>query len=92
MLTADLINENGISAIALAAFGVLIPMVGAIAVAMVQQRGKILELREIAKLAEKNTQNISNGFAGSVTKKLDRLEEMLSDHIEWHLHQQKEEK
>lgn len=92
MLAADIVNDNGISAIALAAFAILIPGMVTIIAALIQQRGKLQELREIAKLSEKNTQPVSNGFAKSVNDKLDRLENMLADHIDWHLHHQKEDK
>jgi uncharacterized FlaG/YvyC family protein len=76
----ELINENGISAIALAFFGALFTAVSTIGVAIVNSRKKVQELKDVtvqaaksAEAAQENTKNVSNGFAAKVDRKLDNI-------------------
>jgi hypothetical protein len=97
-LAQELINDNGISAIALGFFS----MIAAIGVALIQRQRKVEnavnEAAESANQAQKNTENVSNGFTARMDKKLDslgdgvmllaknmdRLEEALHDHVREH--------
>ncbi len=102
LLATGLINDNGISQIALAFFTALFGMVGWLIKVRFDERGKIDNAEEQARIAAEsaakaaaNTQNVSNGFAGSVLGKLQRIDENvdeLSDslraHLEWHLRQE----
>ena len=87
----QLINDQGISAIALAFFTA---MFGGLALIFQQNwdsRKKAKEARDAAVMAQKNTENVSNGFASGVDRKLDRiivqqsdLETALREHLQWH--------
>jgi hypothetical protein len=95
----ELISENGISVIAAAFFTALFAAVSAIGVQIVKNRGEVRDLRDVtveaaehAENAEKNTVNVSNGFARKVDTKLDQiirkqdeLEGSIREHLEWHL-------
>lgn len=99
ILASELINDNGISSIAAAAFTALFTAIAAVIVGVFQIKSKAveakdaaLETKQEAEQARKNTANIANGFAGSVDRKLDRiidkqsgLEATLRDHLEWHV-------
>ncbi len=101
-IAAELINDNGISGVALAFFSTLIGGIVTIIVTQIQAKAKANEAAikadeaaENAKTAAKNTTNISNGFASGVGKKLDRIIESqedtakaLRDHLEWHLNKE----
>ncbi len=83
----ELINDNGISAIALAFFTALFAAVSSIGVAIVNNRKKTEELKDVtvkvgksakhaaesAEKAKENTENVSNGFVGRMDRKLDQL-------------------
>lgn len=98
-LAQELINDNGISAIALGFFTALFGAVGLIGVAIVNNRKTTGDLKngidkaaENAEIAKENTVNVSNGFTRRMDNKLDRIaasqEELstaLRDHLEWHL-------
>jgi hypothetical protein len=50
--------------------------------------------KESSQHAEQNTRNVSNGFAGSVNKKLDHITKQIdvlqnahAEHLEWHMRQ-----
>jgi hypothetical protein len=98
-LAQELINDNGISTIAIGFFTALFGCVSAIAVGIFQLKGKArdaemaaLEARDEAVSVKENTKNVSNGFANSVDVRLDRimanqedLSRALREHIKWHL-------
>lgn len=95
----ELINDNGISAIAIGFFTALFAAVSAVGVAVVNSRHKTEELKDVtvkaaesAEAAQANTQNVSNGFVDRMDRKLDtviqqqdNLENALTRHLEWHL-------
>lgn len=77
IMSAELINDNGISAIALAFFTALFGAISAIFVQISKSKTaareaakKANEASTKAEAARKNTVNVSNGFAGDVDKKL----------------------
>ncbi len=106
LLSADLINTNGISQIALAFFTALFGMVGWLIKIRYDERKEIRDAKEQAKIAAEsaggvaaNTKNVSDGFAGTVLgglrridERLDTLEEAQREHLQWHLHQKEEKK
>jgi cation transport regulator ChaB len=84
VLGQELINDNGISAIALAFFTALFGMVGTIIVTIYKDRRERREAQQAATEAalkaassaekvEANTKNISNGFAGKVLGELSQI-------------------
>lgn len=97
-----LINDNSISGIALACFAIVISGIVTVVVQQLQIRAKQNEAKEAAFAAAKsadeakaNTQNVSNGFANRMDRKLDTIannqEELstaLRDHLEWHLNRE----
>lgn len=97
-----LINGNSISGIALTCFSIIIGGIVTIVVQQLQIRAKQNEAKEAAITAAKsadeakaNTQNVSNGFANRMDRKLDNIatnQEELSrafrDHLEWHLNKE----
>lgn len=115
ILGQQLINDNGISGIALAFFTALFALVGTLAKlafddrkerrneARIQQQ-QLADAIESARIAAKNaeeartnTKNVSNGFAGGVLAKLERLSEQVSElaisqqkHLLWHQENEKE--
>jgi hypothetical protein len=96
---SELINDNGISAIALAFFTAMFAAIGGMARWIYQLIRKADDAKEAADLAaeeakktQNNTAGLANGFAGSVGAKLDsilakqdRLEEAFRGHLEHHL-------
>lgn len=92
----ELINDNGISTIALGFFSVLLTALTTIGVALINRTRKIengvSEAAENAAIAKQNTVNVSNGFTRRMDTKLDRITESqeelskaLREHLEWHL-------
>jgi hypothetical protein len=80
LAAAELINDNGISAIALAFFTALFGMVGTVTIAVLQQRSKLRDIQNAsdtmsdkADKAARNTEPIGNGFAARMDRKLDLL-------------------
>lgn len=98
-IAEGLINDNGISTIALAFFSALFAALSAGVVGIFQVKSKAIEARNVAletkKEAEQarlNTTNLSNGFADGVDSKLNRiidnqtkLNDRLQNHLEWHV-------
>ncbi len=98
-ITADVINNNGISTIGLGFFTAITAMIGIILPPILKDRSERREIKakleELAKLTaetKNNTKPVSNGFAARMDRKLDllannqdRLEEMLTEHFAWHL-------
>ncbi len=96
---AELINENGISTIALAFFTALFAGVGTTVVGIYQIKAKANEAKDAALSAQEkatetatNTQNVANGFASRVDRKLDNItsnqEELareFREHLQWHV-------
>lgn len=98
-MSFDWINTNSISGIALTLFAIVIAGIGKAIVDLYQVKHKADEAKDTAAKAAANTENISNGFAGSVDKKLDRiidsqmdLRKRLENHLEWHVEQTGKEK
>jgi uncharacterized FlaG/YvyC family protein len=98
LLAGELINDNGISAIALAFFGALFSGLALLFQQVWQSRRNAIQASNEAKKAAANTQGVANGFAGSMGRKLDainesvqRLDERLDKHIEFHLNKEKED-
>lgn len=110
MILAELVTSNGPSAPAWAFFSTL--TVGVLAIIGQQlkarsdlrrnqaetERAKVAanKAAESAAQAEKNTSAISNGFAGRVDSKLDRIfeaqqstDKALREHLDWHLRSSK---
>lgn len=97
-LANDLINDNSISGVAFAFFSAITAGVSAIVVAVLQLKSKAseaksaaLEAKAEAEQAKLNTTNISNGFAGDMGRKLDRITELtlennrtILQHLSWH--------
>lgn len=102
----EIVNGNGTSSIALAFFSVMVPLLiviaGGIFKLMSQQKeaknaaGTAADKADIAatnsKAAALNTRSLSNGFAGNVVEKLDRIierqdrfDESFQKHLQWHL-------
>ncbi len=102
-LSAELINSNGISTIALAFFTALFSMVGYLIKARIEEKKEIQDAKTAADKAAKsaqaiaaNTKNVSNGFASTVLDRLERIDakvdaiaEAQRDHLEWHLEREK---
>lgn len=96
---AELINDNGISAIALTFFTALFGAVSATVVGVFQLKAKANEAKDAAILAsqeatkaKENTIGVSNGFTRGVDRKLDAilntqadLSKAFRDHLEWHV-------
>jgi hypothetical protein len=99
MLAENFINDNGISAIALAFFGALFTAVSATVIGLFkihteakEAKNATLDTRKEARQARVNTQNIANGFANNVDRKLDHIIEeqdslgqALREHLSWHV-------
>lgn len=89
LLSADLINTNGISQIALAFFTALFGMIGWLIKLRYDERKELRDARKAVEEARKeaktaaenaaeassNTRNVSNGFARNVLGKLERIDE-----------------
>lgn len=102
LLATELVNDNGISGIALALFTAIIGGITTIIVTQLQLKTKAkeaanaaLEAKDEAVQAKQNTVNVSNGFASGVGAKLDRIIESqeetataLRKHLEWHLNKE----
>lgn len=98
-ISAELINDNGISAVALAFFSALFTATGAAVVGIFQIKSRTGEARDAAISAQEkatetvaNTQNVANGFVSRMDGKLDQIargqEELgkaFREHLEWHL-------
>lgn len=98
-LADGIINDNGISAFALAFFTALFGAVGAVFVQNRQTKAKLSEAQDVAletkaqaEKATRNTESTANGFAGNVGRKLDRIIEKqdnlsaaFQNHLEWHV-------
>lgn len=103
---AEVVNDNSISGIALAFFATLITGVVTVLIQVIKSKQAIREAgsdaSDAAKKAEqarKNTENVSNGFASGVDRKLtfiideisrlksiaDNTSESVTNHLEWHL-------
>jgi len=85
MSAPELINDNGISAIALTFFTALFGAVATVLVQVIKSKNAAREAAEKAdeaqakaEAARKNTVNVSNGFAGGVDKKLTFLVDEVS--------------
>ena len=107
MILAELINaEGGIAPVTLGLLTTIIGVVGIIAKGVFDARAKVEEVRKQAQKATEsadkatesadkafaNTAPISNGFADSVLRKLDRidgrmeaLDSSVRQHLEWHV-------
>lgn len=93
------LNDNSISTVAFAFFTAITTGIAGIVVALVQLKTKAteaqraaLEAKVEAEQAKQNTTSISNGFAGNVGRKLDRITELtlennraIREHLSWHL-------
>jgi cbb3-type cytochrome oxidase subunit 3 len=102
---AQFLNDNGISAVALAFFTALFGAIGAVFVQGIQAKQKAeeakhaaLETKQEAEQAKLNTESIANGFAGNVDRKLNQIiteqKEMgkaFRKHLEWHLNREDDE-
>jgi hypothetical protein len=102
LLAQELVNDNGISAIALSFFTALFAMVGTVLVAVIQNRNRTERLKnavdqtaESAEAAKENTVNVSNGFTSRMDRKFDtvienqdKLERAFQKHLEWHLNKE----
>ncbi len=98
VLTQELISSNGISPVALGLFTAILTAIGGLFKFLYQEKREAREAKEAsreakeaAETAAKNTQNIGNGFAGSVLgslnrihEKIDQLDSTVRDHLEWH--------
>lgn len=96
---AEVVNDNSISAYSIALFGTMLTAISATIVGIYQVRHRTdetktvaLEAKAEAQKAKSNTENISNGFASNVDRKLNRIIEQqlstdnaLREHLEWHL-------
>jgi hypothetical protein len=101
-LAGELVNDNSISAIALTFFTALLGLMSIIAKGVFDTRKTTREAKseagqanESAQAAQANTTNISNGFAGTVVRKLDTIEGKTDDlskafreHLEWHINKE----
>lgn len=99
ILSQQLVNDNGISYVALGFFTALLGLVGIIVKEVYATKRAQLEAKEAAQVAAEkaeeataNTKNVSNGFAGKVLGELsevrmglEKLNTALREHIEWHL-------
>lgn len=89
MTWADgLVNDNGISAIALAFFTALFGMVGTIVVAVLKQRKPIKDAQESSlstgRLVERKLDILARNHDRLETQ-IDDLNRAVRDHMEWHL-------
>lgn len=64
--------------------------VGTLIKMMYDERRATHDVAKSAKQAVINTNNVSNGFAGTVLEMLRRIDQRLDDHIQWHLEKEKE--
>lgn len=99
LVAQELINQNGISQIALGFFTALLTVVGILLKMVYDDRKETRAARkEASKAAESaakavaNTKNVSNGFAGGVLEELRQIREgqqdlsaTLNRHLEWHI-------
>lgn len=104
MYALEWVNENGISPIAMGLLTALLTVVGYILKIVLDNRKETrdgnqaaFEAKESAETAAKNTKNVSNGFAGTVLARLQRIDEgqqelsaSINRHLEWHLAKEKE--
>jgi hypothetical protein len=93
------VNDNGISALALAFFSGLFTFLGIIAKGVFdtrktarQAQNEASSANQSAKKAQANTDTVANGFTGKVVTKLTSIESKIDDnsralreHLEWHL-------
>lgn len=105
-LASEVVNDNGISSLALAFFTALFAMLTPVLVQVFKNKTAVRNLRdavdtaaESAEAAKENTASVSNGFTSrldrrfdSLDKKQDRLNELFQSHLEWHLHQETSER
>lgn len=96
MMAQELVNENGISAIALAFFSTMIPLLIVIAKGVFDTRATSRDARqeasnasrkaskavESAEAAQQNTQSVSNGFTSDVLGALRRVETKIDKQTE----------
>lgn len=99
LLSAELINDNGISQVAIAFFTTLFGMVGWLIHSHYSEKKETRNARQAAEIAaesaqkaETNTRNVSNGFARNVLGKLQRIDEKVDnladahrEHLQWHM-------
>lgn len=102
-IAEGLVNDNGISAIALAFFVALFGAMGTTVVAVFQIKAKASEAKRVAldtkheaEKARINTDGIANGFASDVGRKLDRIidetiknSDAIRKHLEHHVEREK---
>ena len=88
ILAESYINDNGISAVALAFFTALFGMVATITVAVIKQRGDVKETKistlSTGALVERKLDILARNHDRLETQ-IDGLEKSVRDHIEWHL-------
>jgi hypothetical protein len=103
MVLAEVLNDNSISAYALALFTTIIGGVVATIVGIYKARQETREARQAAIQAKKNTDNVANGFAANIDGKLTRIFDMtqktddkvdsldtaVRTHLQWHLENEK---
>lgn len=77
LMSAELVNDNGISSVALVFFTALFGAIATVLVQVIKSKTaareaaeKANEAQEKAEAARANTVNVSNGFAGGVDRKL----------------------
>ncbi len=94
-LLDSLVNSNSISRIALVFFLILVLGVGWVTVEVYKVKSTARAARDAAVAAEQATKPVSNGFAGNVYEKLDKLidqqdtmQNSLNEHLAWHLRQE----
>lgn len=87
-IAGDLVNDNGISAVALAFFTALFGMVGTIVVAVLKQRTDVRETKESSlstgRLVERKLDILARNHDRLETQ-IDDLNKAVRDHMEWHL-------
>ena len=92
---SSLINDNGISQVALGFFTALFTLLGLMFNKMIQGFRTVDKAKENAEKAVANTSKVANGFTGRIDNKLDSLidsvdgiEDSIRQHLEWHLRQE----
>lgn len=106
LMSAELVNNNGTSSVALTLFGLIITGIVTLLVQMYKVKTEAREAADKAReasveatKAKENTVNVSNGFASGVDTRLkvivttlQGIDEAMRDHLQWHLEQEGKKK